>query len=487
LRRNPFVLPALSMGLLYCASSFAVIVVNLRGGGKTGGDPVALFHFVVALLMGLGIYCTARIQRNARYRLFAALAALTGLFCAAVPVLPGELPLWAFNGRPPVIGISGGIFMPLGLALFFRTAPAGREGFFYGLIMTLGELLWVTLFPLLGGAFANPAPNEQAFHLFTLNCLALGGTGLCLGAALYAHGNRETGGHTPAGEDGIPEACRGTRPALLWIFGAGAGLFLLTGLETGMALPKTALRPGLVGLPYFLPLLFLPLAGRMLDGEKPGGLMLLLVPACLSLPFLGPAQANGPLDPLALFCLLSVTRQTLLLAVLTACARLMKTHNLLPLLLTLAHCLHLMQPVGALSRGLLAAFPNGVFTAALALAAGTAFCLWRVRRLLLEKPELWELPLGKNIASEPDMEKIHAFAAAHDLTKREQELLLGLIRGKGLKDLAQEFGVALSTVRYHQTGILKKTGMPSRPKLLRCFSLWAFQPETPTASHPDQP
>ncbi|MDR2668359.1 MAG: hypothetical protein LBC14_00225, partial [Desulfovibrio sp.] len=368
MRRDGFLLPALSMGLIYCASSFAVIVVNLRGGGKTGGDPVALFHFVVALLMGLGVYCAASIPRNARYRFFAALTALAGLFCAVVPVLPGDLPLRAFNGRPPVIGIIGGIFMPLGLVLFFRTAPAGREGFYYGLIMALGELLWVTLFPLLGGAFADPAPNGPAFHLFTLNCLTLGGTGLCLGAALYAHGKAKTGGHRPAGEDGISTASGGTRPALLWIFGAGAGLFLLTGLETGMALPKIALRPGLVGLPYFLPLFFLPLAGRMLDGEKPGRLILLLVPACLSLPFLGSAQANGLLDPPALFCLLSVARQTLLLAVLTACARLMKTHTLLPLLLTPAHCLHLMQPVGAVSRGFLAAFPNGVFTAALVLA-----------------------------------------------------------------------------------------------------------------------
>jgi DNA-binding CsgD family transcriptional regulator len=441
----------------------------------------------VALLVGLGIYCAARIQRNARYRLFAALTALVGLFCAAVPVLPGDLALWAFNGRPPVIGSSGGIFMPLGLALFFRTAPAGREGFFYGLIMTLGELLWVTLFPLLGGAFAEPVPNEQAFHLFTLNCLTLGGTGLCLGAALYAQGNAETGGRISADEARIPAASGGTRPALLWIFGAGAGLFLLTGLETGMALPKVALRPGLVGLPYFLPLFFLPLAGRMLDGEKPGRLMLLLVPACLSLPFLGSAQANGLLDPLALFCLLSVTRQTLLLAVLTACARLMKTHTLLPLLLTLAHCLHLMQPVGALSRGLLSAFPNGVFTAALVLMTGTTFCLWRFHRLLLEKAELWELPPAKTAAPEADMEKFHAFAAAHDLTKREQELLLGLIGGATMEDLGRAFGVALSTVRYHQTGILKKTGMTSRSNLLRYFSLWEFQPETPASLHPEQP
>jgi DNA-binding CsgD family transcriptional regulator len=466
------------MGLIYCASSFAVIVVNLRGGGKPGGDPVALFHFAVALLVGLGIYYAARIQWNARYRLFAALTVLAGLFCAAVPILPGDLPLWAFNGRPPVIGISGGIFLPLGLALFFRTAPVGREGLFYGLIMALGELLWVTLFPLLGGAFAAPVPNGQAFHLFTLNCLVLGGTGLCLGAALYAHGNAETGGHT-AGEDGVAAASEGTRPALLWMFGAGAGLFLLTGLETGMALPKIVLRPGLVGLPYFLPLFFLPLAGRMLDGEKPGRFMLLLVPACLLLPCLGLAQANGLLDPLALFCLLSVTRQTLLLAVLTVCARLLKTHTLLPLLLTLAHCLHLMQPIGALPRGLLAAFPNGVFTTALTLAVGTAFCLWRFRRLLLEMPELWELSrneggkeAGAEAAEEPDPEKLHAFAAGYGLTKREIEVLRGVVRIMDMDAISKELGVSIHTARFHLRGLLSKTTMVSRQRLHTFYSAW---------------
>jgi DNA-binding CsgD family transcriptional regulator len=142
-----------------------------------------------------------------------------------------------------------------------------------------------------------------------------------------------------------------------------------------------------------------------------------------------------------------------------------------------------MQPVGAVSRGFLAAFPNGVFTAALVLAAGTAFCLWRFRRLLRAKPELWELPPAKNAAPEPDMEKFRAFAAAHDLTKRERELLLGLIRGKSLENLGREFGVALSTVYYHQTGLLKKTGMSSRSHLLRCFSLWDFPPETATSLH----
>jgi DNA-binding CsgD family transcriptional regulator len=466
------------MGLLYCSISFGLIAANLRGSGKSGGDPTVLFHFVLALLVGMGMYRAAKKKRDdhpAWPMLLTALTALTGLTCAVIPILPGDWPLLLFNGKPPMISISAAMFMPVGLSLFFRTAPRGREGFFYGLIMAFGELLWVALFPLLGGASDDLTASGKAFHLFTLNCLTMGGTGLCLGAAFYLYGATETNMNGSADTDKPPAVSRDTRTSLLWIFGAGTGIFILMGLETGMSLPKTALASGFISLPYFIPLFFLPLAGWMLDGENPGSLMALLVPVCLLVPFLGLAQKGDLIDPLAMFCLISVARQTLLLAILTASARLLKTHALLSLLLTLAHCLHLAQLGGALSRKALFAVPYGVEAASFALAAGAAFCLWRVRRLLLEKPELWELPLEKNVAPEPDMEKFDSFAAAHDLTRRERELLLGMIRGASLEDLAGTFGIAISTVRYHQTGLLKKTGMPSRSNLLRCFTSWHFR------------
>jgi DNA-binding CsgD family transcriptional regulator len=474
MRRDSFLLPALSMGLIYGSISFGMIVLNLRDSGKFDGSLAALVHFILALGGGLALYCAAKARRNssARLRPFAVPAALIGLFCAVVPALPGEWPALIFNGRLPIISTSAGLFMALGLALFFRAAPVGREGLFYGLIMAFGELLWVVLFPLLpGGAEADPASGSRAFfHLSAFSCLSMGGAGLCLSAAFSLHGAPGvTQNVSPAGDTSVSQ---GTRPALLWMFAAGIGMFTLIGLEMGMRLPKAALAPGFVNLPHFIPLLLLPLAGKMLDGENPGRLMALLIPVCLLAPFLGLARAKGLLDPLSLFCLLIVIRQTLLLAVFTVCARLMKTRTLLPLLLSLAYCLHLMQFVGAMTRNLPAVFPSGVFVAALALATGTAFCLWRFRRLLEEKPELWDLPEKENAASEPDMEKFHAFAAVHDLTGREQEILLGLIRGASLENLGREFGVALSTVRYHQTGILKKTGMPSRSSLLRYFISW---------------
>jgi DNA-binding CsgD family transcriptional regulator len=99
---------------------------------------------------------------------------------------------------------------------------------------------------------------------------------------------------------------------------------------------------------------------------------------------------------------------------------------------------------------------------------------------LRKKPELWDLPPYKDALAEPDMEKFDRFAVAHDLTRRERELLLGMIQGASLQDLAGTFGIAVSTVRYHQTGLLKKTGTSSRSNLLRSFASWACPPETPS-------
>jgi DNA-binding CsgD family transcriptional regulator len=55
-----------------------------------------------------------------------------------------------------------------------------------------------------------------------------------------------------------------------------------------------------------------------------------------------------------------------------------------------------------------------------------------------------------------------------------------MIQGASLEDLAGKFGIAVSTVRYHQTGLLKKTGAFSRSNLLRCFASWTSPPETPS-------
>jgi DNA-binding CsgD family transcriptional regulator len=150
----------------------------------------------------------------------------------------------------------------------------------------------------------------------------------------------------------------------------------------------------------------------------------------------------------------------------------MKTQALLPLLLSLAYCLHLMQFAGVLLRNFLAALPSEVFMTALILTTGTALCLWRFRCLLEEKPELWALPALPADNADEAAAKSHAFAVAHNLSGREQELLAGMIRGASLEKISLEMGVALSTVRYHLTGLRKKTGTSSQRNVVSYFAGW---------------
>jgi hypothetical protein len=59
MRRGSFLLPALSMGLIYGSISFGMIVLNLRDSGKFDGNLAGPVHFILALAGGLGLYCAA--------------------------------------------------------------------------------------------------------------------------------------------------------------------------------------------------------------------------------------------------------------------------------------------------------------------------------------------------------------------------------------------------------------------------------------------
>lgn len=50
----------------------------------------------------------------------------------------------------------------------------------------------------------------------------------------------------------------------------------------------------------------------------------------------------------------------------------------------------------------------------------------------------------------------------YGLTPREDEVLAGIIEGKSNRQIAQELVVSLSTVKYHVSNILSKTGAKNR-------------------------
>lgn len=52
------------------------------------------------------------------------------------------------------------------------------------------------------------------------------------------------------------------------------------------------------------------------------------------------------------------------------------------------------------------------------------------------------------------------------LTTAEQKVCDGLVRGDSYVEIASSLNIAKGTVRFHVTTILKKKGVPSRPKLM---------------------
>ncbi|MBX3158514.1 MAG: PAS domain S-box protein [Deltaproteobacteria bacterium] len=65
--------------------------------------------------------------------------------------------------------------------------------------------------------------------------------------------------------------------------------------------------------------------------------------------------------------------------------------------------------------------------------------------------------------------KVDALARHADLSRREKEILTYLLQGRSIEDIAHAIGIAVRTVKYHQTNVLQKLGAESRSDLLRLF------------------
>jgi DNA-binding CsgD family transcriptional regulator len=71
--------------------------------------------------------------------------------------------------------------------------------------------------------------------------------------------------------------------------------------------------------------------------------------------------------------------------------------------------------------------------------------------------------------SESDI-RVQAFAASHNLSPREQEVLYLLGRGLTTAAMAEELGISPHTVRDHLKHLYRKTGTKGRSELLGLIS-----------------
>jgi DNA-binding NarL/FixJ family response regulator len=65
------------------------------------------------------------------------------------------------------------------------------------------------------------------------------------------------------------------------------------------------------------------------------------------------------------------------------------------------------------------------------------------------------------------------------ITKRETEILRGVIRGLCNKEIARDLNICVRTVKYHISSLLLKTGTAGRTELLRAINEKSTQMDTP--------
>ena len=69
-----------------------------------------------------------------------------------------------------------------------------------------------------------------------------------------------------------------------------------------------------------------------------------------------------------------------------------------------------------------------------------------------------------------EQERFDRFAARHDLSVREREVLQLVLAGRSNREVAGELCVSESTVKYHVRNVLRKTGSHSRKELLAAYA-----------------
>ena len=99
-------------------------------------------------------------------------------------------------------------------------------------------------------------------------------------------------------------------------------------------------------------------------------------------------------------------------------------------------------------------------TVAAALFIGSVFVFIKLYQLLY-------LPSAAHIKSE--RERFNEFAALHDLSAREREVLQLVLQHRRNPEIAQALFVSESTVKFHVHNLLKKTGCKSRVELNKLY------------------
>lgn len=498
--------PILCMALSYISISLGAASTVINPEGHKAPLLWLLCYYGTMLGMGLVLFFAAQ-SRTPRpiptapvKTISALLRPLPLLFlvpalCVAVPlVIPstGET-MRTVGAWIPAATL--GLCLPGAVLIFFRSVPPEQQGVTLGLCIACGEVVWSALLPFL--SLLDPAmpPQEQTSHLHAFQSVVQVGIGICL--ALSFAGILPTGSgltdqpRTPGNCDALCDRNSGdahlpVKPFVLLLL-AAALFSMLFGLGFGMAFPKSMPGQGFADRPHFLLILLPPLAGYLLDKGGRAAILpaLLWAVSALAVPLLA---APGEFSAL-LGMLLESGRGVALLGVLLFLARMTRDRAILPLCILPVQLLYMFQPAGAaltrlpygqnLAAWLLAVAFIVIGTAALRLIR-TATTTWREEMIHPALPVKLAEPDGSTGPDAPDHEaearetsRLAAFAMTFDLTRRETEILAHLRKNNDLHVVALALGVSTNTVKFHVQGLLRKTVMRNRQKLLHFYEAWS--------------
>ena len=434
------------------------------------------------------------------------LACAVASFCSHV-YFAGNSALAVLLGK----SLGMGLFLAAALHVFFLSVREHR-GFFLGLAIGAGELVWLAVLP--GMSAALPAPSDTALfgYFHKLQAVFQAATGLLIAGAV-AWRPASAGPDRRVREDG-PAAGRATGAGLiLALLAAGALLHILYGLTLRQPFPKVELRQVFQENLHITFLFSAPLAGLALD--RGGAKWLLAGLACVVAASPAASLIRDEALRIPLCDGLSVGRQVFFLTGLVLAGRLARGGAPRLLLCCLVYATRAFALVGAQFAG--------SFSLALTLAAGVVLALVFLGRRLAGLPEIsgekrlpepledasggaaappladavpdavsavaFAAPAGElsepgpafsgerhfspSAASVPLFGgydsadgAMAAFAREYRLSEREERVMAMLAEGRSTDEIAGGMGCRRSTIRTYVHRLFKKTGTSSRRELV---------------------
>lgn len=386
---------------------------------------------------------------------------------------------------------------PAAMLFFFGRVRPGQQAVFYCAAISAGYLCWALLMPLVGAfgpggsALALPTAGLEGRYLPLINVVRnLTGAAFAL---LCWHLARTDAARPPGPY--VPGPFPARRFVLLLL--PFLACFFLNGFSGYLFFPRLIGRGLYPEYMHLALALLFPLVGLYISRRGDAALFRLLLAAVaifavFPLLFFVPGQAGPEAGQTwtaqAVYLVCAVAQQVLECCGVLAFARFAGLSRFPVLALcTVWLAVGAAIPGKLTAAKLLPALGVPVFPAACILTALCALSLLPLRRAfpLPEAPAEAETVLSDagreamsaeaaklEVARLEAEARFRAFAAAFGFSKRETEVLDGILRGLEREAIGAELGVSDRTVKHHINGLLKKTGQANRQRLLHFYTGW---------------